>query len=287
MVPKEAITMTMEETKPVKKPSHKKKTTKLMVQEIPLQENETIGNIILHLNCSMEDLENEKKKQFKDPLQYNPEIPLDIQTFDPNSSFSTNIYTHESVLSPNMAYQSFCQKCNESRTQVEPVCQEKDNQMVQQKVRQLKISYFMNQVDENKASSCFWCTCEFLHSAFFLPQSENKEHIVVYGCFCSPECAVGFLFQEHLDDSMKFERYHLLQKLYRSVSGNIRPAPSPHYLLDKFLGTLSIQEYRQLLKNQQHQYIIMVNKPMTRVLPEIHNEGDVTANISAYKIRRA
>ena len=32
---------------------------------------------------------------------------------------------------------------------------------------------------------------------------------------------------------------------------NIKPAPSPYYILDKYYGNLSIQEYRKLLKSER------------------------------------
>jgi len=78
-----------------------------------------------------------------------------------------------------------------------------------------------------------------------------------------------------VDDSTKFERYHLLNQIYGKVYGfkkNIKPAPDPHYLLDKFYGNMTIQEYRKLLKTE---YLLQVlEKPMTRILPEVHEDND-------------
>ena len=290
-----AITMTLEE-QPTKKSSHKKKTAKWIITDTTTcTENETIGNIILHLNCSIEDLENYKKKQLKDPLEYNPIIPLEIQTFECPNQFTNNQYETGVHWKPLTAYQPFCTKCNaapktettsEETLLVTTTLSNKEEQLIQQKMRDLKIKYFMNNIEWNKVSACFWCTCEFDNKPFYLPQLETKDKIVVYGSFCSPECAVASLFKESIDDTMKFERYHLMNRLYKPQHGNIRPAPSPYYLLEKYLGNLSIQEYRKLLNLQQHNYIIEVNKPMTRMLPEIHTEGDTVSNISAYKIKR-
>ena len=53
---------------------------------------------------------------------------------------------------------------------------------------------------------------------------------------------------------------------------NIKPAPEPFYLLDKFSGTLSIEEYRQLLENDK--IILTINKPLVNVLPEISEDND-------------
>jgi hypothetical protein len=80
---------------------------------------------------------------------------------------------------------------------------------------------------------------------------------------------------ENLDGSVKFERYYLLNHLYKEVykfSRNIKPAPDPHYTLDKFCGTLSIEEYRTL--SSKNQLLFLIDKPMTRVLPELHEDND-------------
>ena len=106
--------------------------------------------------------------------------------------------------------------------------------------------------------------------------------------------------KEILDDSTKFERYHLLNRIYGKIFGfkkNIKPAPNPYYLLDKFYGSLSIQEYRKLL---QTEYLLsVVDKPMTRFLPEIHEDNDefvmniygeskhTTQSGGMYKVKRA
>ena len=92
----------------------------------------------------------------------------------------------------------------------------------------------------------------------------------VYGCFCSPECAVAYLLKENIDNSIKFERYHLLCYIYSKVfnyENNIKPAPNPHYMLKKFCGNMSIDEYRELFKS--HNYLFIIDKPITRELPEL------------------
>ena len=43
-------------------------------------------------------------------------------------------------------------------------------------------------------------------------------------------------------------------------------------MLDKFYGNLSIQEYRKLLKNER--LLLIVEKPLINILPEIHEDGD-------------
>ena len=96
-----------------------------------------------------------------------------------------------------------------------------------------------------------------------------------YGSFCRPECAVAYLMKENIDDSTKFERYHLLNHIYSKIYNfkkNIKPAPSPYFLLEKYYGNLSIQEYRKLLKTEH--MLLIIEKPMTRILPELHEDNE-------------
>jgi len=81
--------------------------------------------------------------------------------------------------------------------------------------------------------------------------------------------------RENIDDSTKFERYHLLNRVYNKIydfKNNIKPAPDPHYLLDKFYGNLNIQEYRKLLNSER--MLMVVESPLTRILPELHEDTD-------------
>ena len=81
--------------------------------------------------------------------------------------------------------------------------------------------------------------------------------------------------EESIDSSTKFERYHLLNHIYAKIynyTKNIKPAPNPYYMLDKYYGNLSIQEYRALLSNER--LFLIVDKPLTRVMPELHQDNE-------------
>jgi len=121
----------------------------------------------------------------------------------------------------------------------------------------------------------FWCSYDFDNPPIYIPRYELNNTYHCYGCFCSPECAVSYLFNEHIDVSTRVERYSLLNHIYCKIydyNKNIKPAPNPHYLLDKFYGNLTIQEYRKLLKNER--LLLIVDKPLTRILPELHEDND-------------
>ena len=99
--------------------------------------------------------------------------------------------------------------------------------------------------------------------------------------------------EENIDSSTKFERYYLMNHIYSKIynyTKNIKPAPNPYYMLNKYYGNLTIQEYRSLLKSER--LFLIVDKPLTRVLPEFHEDNDefiinnkiIPSNYNAKKI---
>jgi hypothetical protein len=156
------------------------------------------------------------------------------------------------------------------------IIQERNNKEIMKKINRLKYSFHNGESLQSKInhkSACFWDTCDFDTQMYYIPVMIVNDIFQVYGCFCSPECAVAFLLKEPIDTSTKFERLHLIQLLYGNPNGRgIKPAPNPYYLLDKYYGNLTIQEYRQLLKGPQ--LIHIVNKPLTHILPELYEDNN-------------
>ena len=138
-----------------------------------------------------------------------------------------------------------------------------------QKLKQLADCLRKN--DINKKADCFWCTCSYANAAIFIPKAKVNGQYEVYGSFCCPECAAAYIFNENtLDDSVKYERYHLLNYMYgktKQYTKQILPAPSPFYLLDKYYGNMSIEEYRKLVQNDQ--LVLILDKPICVICPEI------------------
>jgi hypothetical protein len=149
------------------------------------------------------------------------------------------------------------------------------------KLNHLKLCFHKSDVFQNigsgtRRSCCFWDTCEFDTPPIYIPKciAPNGGY-TVYGCFCSPECALAYLMNEGVDTSVKFERCHMLNAMYGralNYDKSIKPAPNPQYILNKFYGNLSIQEYRKLFKSEQIIYV--VNKPLTHVLPELYEDNN-------------
>jgi hypothetical protein len=275
---KEAITIQCEEGEgeSCKKRGRKPKGGKL-IQNTEVVENTMVApvNVILHLRCSLKDLEMPEATMVLDPLAYNPAVPPEIMSYEEGNQFSS--YSAEAE--PQRAYtEVICKKCSQSTTEesVEVVVEDDSVSLkgVHQKLRKLRTQFYKNTLNDKK-SACFWCTYEFDNEPCFIPKHEMDDSIAGYGCFCRPECAVGYLMNEPMNDSTKFERYQLLNQIYSKVYGfkkNIKPAPSPYYLLDKFYGSLTIQEYRRLLKTEH--MLLVLDKPMTRILPELHEDND-------------
>ena len=288
-----------------KKRGRKPKGGKLILKQCePNLQKNIITNVILHLKCSMSDLNEYTDKINKlvtDPLSYNPSIPPDIMTYDESQysglkyekiDYITEEKANQKPLSnSNYAYineqivlNNICNNCKQATKNKDELYQnDNDNdddnddismKDINSKLKRLKLQLYKNSMPDKK-SACFWCTCEFDNPACYIPKYEMDEEIHGYGSFCRPECATAYLMKENIDDSIKFERYHLLNKIYSKIydyKKNIKPAPNPYYLLDKFYGNLSIQEYRKLLKTEH--MLLVIEKPMTRILPELHEDNE-------------
>ena len=147
-----------------------------------------------------------------------------------------------------------------------------------QKIKNISSRLHTNEI--NGRSDCFWCTCPYDTSSIYIPKAIHQSQYQVYGSFCCPECATGYLFHEKIDHSTKFERYHLLHDLYE-YEKPIVPAPPPYYLLSKYFGSLSIQEYRQMI---QEKSCMMIDKPICCQYPELIQSMDYSQK--QYKLCR-
>jgi len=149
-----------------------------------------------------------------------------------------------------------------------PLSDGNDPTCVQQKVKLLAANLRTNEISGR--SDCFWCTCPYDAAPIYIPKYRANGQYQVYGSFCCPECAAGYLMADvTLDTSTRYERYHLLNYMYAGLGykRNIVPAPPPHYLLSKFFGDLTITEYRKLI--QCDTFVLVRDKPICCSYPEI------------------
>jgi len=245
---------------PKKKRGRKPKGGKIVSQDSisTTVEVETTPNVVLHLKCHLKDLDQS----------------------------SLGGATQSSSMEAIEGYSAFTTKAGDLDYQIlerprgpnDDACDTEDRGLemtsrITIKLKELSRCLHSNDISDKK-SACFWCTCEFDNPPISIPKYELNGIYHVYGCFCSPECAVAYLMEQRVDTSTKFERYALLNHLYCKLydyKRNIQPAPDPHYTLDKYYGNLTIQEYRKLLKSER--LLLIVDKPLTRVLPELHQDA--------------
>lgn len=282
-----------EEATPGKKRGRKPRGGKLVLKQNEIsQPAPTMTNVILHLKCSLSELNDYNTRinnLMTDPLTYKPDLPTQILTYNEFDTIFATKHTsdiHPSSFEPEKMETPEpdveCKRCkamcSEINTNVQFDDPEVDNiniKDINTKLKQFKVQLYKNAMQNDKKSACFWCTYDYDNPPCYIPKYVMNETIYGYGSFCRPECAVAFLMEENLDDSTKFERYHLLNQIYSKVydcKKNIKPAPNPYYLLDKFYGTLTIQEYRKLLKTEH--LLLVLDKPFTRILPELHEDND-------------
>jgi hypothetical protein len=260
----------------VKKRGRKPKGGKLIAKDNTVTNSVPVPtNVILHLKCSLKDIENEGNSIIGDPLNYNSTVPPTIKAYDHTTDNNFFELNNQSTINENNAYKENTDKVEKKITEIKETSQEDVNiKDINYKLKQLKLSLYKNQMDEKK-SACFWCTYDFDNQTCYIPRYENNGDICGYGSFCRPECAVAYLMKENIDDSTKFERYHLLNSVYCKIyeyKNNVKPSPNPHYLLDKFYGNLNIQEYRKLLNSER--MLMIIDSPLTRILPELHEDTD-------------
>lgn len=252
---------------PPKKRGRKPKGGKIINKsEKNIPTNQIINNVILHLKCKLSDIDYSMGGK----IQYDPDVPSIEGTYTNNykpTELSYEIINHkESSNSVNNTSHNNHEDKNKD--------QKNASKIIYNKLKQIQHSLHNNNLS-NKKSACFWCTCSFDNHPIYIPKSFLKNKYNVYGNFCSPECAVAYLFNEHLDSSTKFERYNLFNHIYSKIYNyekNIKPAPNPYYVLDKFLGNLTITEYRKL--SSQEQLLFIMDKPITRIFPELHDDSD-------------
>jgi hypothetical protein len=258
-----------EDTKPVaKKRGRKPKGGKIIQQVVPTNNNlEPKPNVILHLKCSIKDLQsNSVNGQDIQSFDIQNQAHLSYEMINPPAEFLNN--------APVSNNEIITTQTKHVEDDSEPDDSNIDTKEVWKKLKALEHNLHINNICDKK-SACFWCTCDFDNPPVYIPKYYVKDSYNVYGCFCSPECATAYLMEENIDSSARFERYHFLNHIYSKIydyNKNIKPAPNPYYLLDKYYGNLSIQEYRSLLRNER--LFLVVDKPLTRILPELHEDND-------------
>jgi hypothetical protein len=104
----------------------------------------------------------------------------------------------------------------------------------------------IRKIPEQVDIACFWCCHRFETRPVVLPVKDQGEYIEVQGNFCTPECAMSYLFDLRMDSYCRWEQLSLLNRIY-GINGPIKPAP-PRQILKLFGGPMGIEEYRNLVR---------------------------------------
>lgn len=294
-----------------KKRGRKPKGGKIITEMISTNDSTIeIPNIIMHLNCNTIDM----TEIFDSKMKYSPELSI-IENYDTAKDhiFSNN-YTFIDCNpgnpgNPGNIMNSM--KINSSKEDDEMIDTKGKSgaciSSIEKKIDVLTHNLHDNAID--KQSACFWCSYNFTNEPFFIPKSintacksakmnnqesesesnnANAGKMSVYGCFCTPQCAVAYLMNENIDTTSKYERYYLLNYVYdKSGETVIKPAPNPYYTLERFYGNLTIEEYRKMIT--QENLVMIDNKPLSRVFPELFEDNTDYVNSGSlnnkYKIK--
>ena len=162
---------------------------------------------------------------------YNPKlfIPAESQGFQPDNAWLDG--------SENMSqYHPF------EGSNVSDITKEKMEEEVAQTISSLHVQ----QTTLEEKQICMWCCHPFTNSKVHLPLQRKNDEFVVYGTFCSVECAAAYNFHDIIEFGDTWERYSLLHSLYFDSQENtpISLAP-PRIALKMFGGDLSIDEFRE------------------------------------------
>lgn len=116
---------------------------------------------------------------------------------------------------------------------------------------QFKESAEVKKLPEQTDAACFWCCHPFEGRPVVLPVRDEGEYLQVFGNFCSPECAMSYLFDMRQDSHTRWEQLALLNRVYGDyVGGIVRPAPA-RSVLKMFGGPMSIEEYRRVIAQRK------------------------------------
>jgi hypothetical protein len=211
----------------------------------PSSEKEPTKLIILHLKCKLKDL-----------------------LIEDNLSFvggSSNDLVSQASFEPTMtAIINVEQPATTTNVQ---------DETIKKKMEELSVRMHLNNIICDRKSPCFYCTCPFENTPVRIPICIHPDGVIdVYSHHCSVGCACAFLMKEHIDMSVKTTRLELLNHIYGNLFGirSICPAPDPYYTLDKYMGSLTIDEYRRL--SFFNTIYTFTDKPLSKIYPELHED---------------
>ena len=178
-------------------------------------------------------------------VQYNPNPPTTVEPYD--ATMDNPFLEGAELLTEAIPVAEVKVTQNEK---VETVQQESVTPDYYKKATllvQFQTSEEVRTIPESTTVACFWCCHTFHWRPVVLPVRDQGEYLQVQGNYCSPECAMSYLFDTNQDSYARWEQLSLLNRVY-SIDKAIKPAP-PRQVLKLFGGPMSIEEYRSMLQD--------------------------------------
>jgi len=134
------------------------------------------------------------------------------------------------------------------------------------------------------STCCFWCCHSFNWKGFVVPTHYDfyNDFYTAEGHFCSPECALSYIYAEpKLTNSQKWHRHCLLRSMYSKMYKNRELICSPdRRTLRMFGGNLDIKQFRDYIWNGTKPLQLEM-PPIRLYLPAVNTQA-TTRDIKSY-----
>ena len=261
----------IQENAPVKKVSKKKQFPIVAVITPDGIEGNLMGRtrqpLIVHLPIQSKEVPIDDM-----PIIYDPMPPSEAQPYDSNADnpFCEEVEQVQMDVHPPVNENHSANPTNTVNTANTATVESQEQDIDYYTLKstflvQFKDASDVKQLPTHSDAACFWCCHTFTHRPVILPIRDTGEHLLVTGNFCSPECATSYLFDMRQDSHTRWEQFALLHRVYGDAChGTIYPAPA-RTALKLFGGSLTIQEYRNLIYSHKVRVDIHL-PPMVSIL---------------------
>lgn len=236
------------------------------IRNLTNNDEEVEDEIILHLPISKKDIESLNLKK------YNNEDAIDNSDEEGNYISNDEKQDYNEYISNDVNLRQFgilIKKYKEENDELKKYLTEiTPMYSTEVKIYPVDLKLFDEQNNElipKKTNiCCWWCTHQFETLPTYLPEKYSKDKFYVTGCFCSFNCAGAYNL--NLNDNKVWERYSLLKQLYYLINRDKINSivdieiniSGPKELLEKYGGTMKIEDYRKnskILGREYHKLI--------------------------------
>ena len=232
-----------------------------------------LNSVIVQLKLTKEDIERVKKQNFNQPYDNSPmfnaiepdNLNSIIKPYNSNDMLNRNLVESESDKTLydelDLLLLENCLKSNSDHIKSNFECELMKAFTVMER--------WPKQVDIN----CWWCRTKFKTVPCAIPYKQEENTFEVYGCFCSFECSLAYLYDEK--DYKQWEKIMLLKKLAMKMGHqlNLKKYAPSWKLLKEYGGTLTIEQFRSgILSNLNtdfHTFILKHKKNYLQISQNI------------------